>query len=311
MIFTLRRDSHTVKIRFFTEKDASNVVKLLNEHYRDSYEFIPYTEEGLLSEIRERKLQVLIAEEADAIKGLIAYGSGPWGEEIEWLSVQPQFNSRKVEDLLVQEVEKLVKGDKVFTVVDADSPEIQKWIQRGYKVEGGLYHMTAELDVPKPLPLVPEKAILRSLRRGEEQEMVDLVNKAYGWERLRLESIKRWKERDPAFSEEWIHVAEFDGKLVSVVVSRINREYNEYFGGKRGYLGPAATLPEYQHRGFASALTCKAMNFLLDKGMNSVALYTSETNKASVPLLKKLGFKISHHWKFLYKYFSEKSKTNS
>jgi len=291
-----------MKIRKFLEKDLPDIVRLLNEHYRNSYEFVPYTEEKLLSEIRERELQVLVAEEAETVKGVVAYVSGQWGEEIEWLAVQLEYGSQRTEDLLVQEVEKLVKGDRIFTVVDVDSPEIEKWIQRSYKLEGGLYHMIAPLDIPKPIPRVPEKAVLRSLRQGEEQEIVALVNKAYGWERLRLGSIQKWKKRDPSFNEDWIHVAELDGKLVSVVVSRANKEYNEYFGGKRGYLGPAATLPEYRNRGFASALTTKAMNFLLNKGMNSVALYTSETNKASVPLLKKLGFRIAHHWKFLYKH---------
>jgi ribosomal protein S18 acetylase RimI-like enzyme len=299
-----------MKIRAFKEEDLAKMVNLINQHYQNSYEFIPFTEKTLLSEIRERRLQVLIAEENGEIRGLIVYASGPWGEEIEWLSVQSE-DSQKLENLLVQEVEKLVKGDKVFTVVDVESSEIQKWIRRGYQVEGGLYHMIARLEFPRPIPSVTERAVLRSLRQGEEREIVELVNKAYGWERLRLESLERWMKHDPAFNLDWIHVAELDGKLVSVVVSRIDREYNEHFGGRRGYLGPAATLTEYQNKGFASALTVKAMNFLLSKGMECVALYTSETNKASVSLLKKLGFRITHHWKFLYKHFSKKPEPSS
>lgn len=70
---------------------------------------------------------------------------------------------------------------------------------------------------------------------------------------------------------------------------------------RRGYLGPAATLPEFRGRGLASALTQKAMNFLFVKGMDSVALYTGERNKPSVHLLKKLGFRVGHHWKILVK----------
>jgi len=295
-----------MKIRPFKVEDLPDMVQLLNQRYKNSYEFIPFTEEKLLSEIRERPFQVLVVEEGGALKGLVAYASGTWGEEIEWLAVEPQRDSEQIENLLVREVEKLVKGDKLFTVMDADSPEMEKWIRRGYRPEGGLYHMTATLDAPKPIPPVPEKTVLRSLRPDEEQKLVNLVNKAYGWERLRLGSIRYWKKRDPDFNEEWIHVAELDGKLVSAVVSRTNREYNEYFNKKRGYLGPAATLPEYQRKGFASALTRKAMNFLISKGMDSVALYTTETNKASVPLLKKLGFRIAHRWKFLYKHFKKR-----
>ena len=97
-------------------------------------------------------------------------------------------------------------------------------------------------------------------------------------------------------------LADFEGKIVSVVVSRRDLEYNRYFKAKRGYLGPAGTLPEFRGKGLASALTRRAMNFLYEKGMDSVALYTSENNAASIALLRKLGFKIRHNWKFLYKY---------
>ena len=67
-------------------------------------------------------------------------------------------------------------------------------------------------------------------------------------------------------------------------------------------MGPAATLPEFRSKGLASALTRRAMNFLFSKGLDSVGLYTEETNEASINLLRRLGFKIMHHWKFLVKY---------
>jgi RimJ/RimL family protein N-acetyltransferase len=43
------------------------------------------------------------------------------------------------------------------------------------------------------------------------------------------------------------------------------------------------------------------MNFLFEKGMNSVALYASEQNAASMSLLQRIGFRINHHWKFMRK----------
>jgi ribosomal protein S18 acetylase RimI-like enzyme len=76
-------------------------------------------------------------------------------------------------------------------------------------------------------------------------------------------------------------------------------EYNKHFNGNRGYLGPAATLPEYRGNNLASAVTRRAMNFLFEKGMNSVALYTQEQNVASVTMVRKLGFRVGHHWKFM------------
>ena len=102
-------------------------------------------------------------------------------------------------------------------------------------------------------------------------------------------------------------MAELNNKIVSVVASRLDIEYNEFFGGKRGYIGPATTLSEHRSKHLASVLTCRTMNFLFEKGMNSVALYTSEQNIPSLTLLRKLGFKVGHHWKFmrigLFSYF--------
>jgi len=292
-----------VKIRKFRQEDLTELVNIINDSYKDSYEFIPYTEDSLLKEIMERKLNVLVAEEKGEIKGLISYWHGGWGEEIDFLCVKECENQSQIEDMLLQEVEKFVSGEKLFIALGAEKIDYEKWAKRGYKPEGGLYHMTAELKELKPIPPIPKEIVLRSLKIGEEKKLVEVVNTAYGGERLTLNSIQKWKERDPIFNEDWIHVADYKGEIVSVVVSRRDIKYNSYFRAKRGYLGPAATLPEYRGKGLASALTQKAMNFLLEKGMNCVGLYTSERNKASVNLLKKLGFKVAYRWKFLTKHF--------
>jgi ribosomal protein S18 acetylase RimI-like enzyme len=294
----------TAQVQSFTDKDLSSLVKLLNETYRESYEFIPFNEEKLRSQIRERNLKILVAEEESEIIGSVSYNNGHWGEEIEWLAVSESPNRKHLENLLVREIEKYVKGEKVFTVVDAESPKISEWTERGYKPKGGLYHMVARLDGSKPLPKVTEGTIISSLKPEEEKYFVEAVNAGFGQERLKQGAIQRWKSEYPPFSEEWIHIAKLDSKIVSVVVSRPDVKFNKFFRGNRGYLGPAATLSKYRGKNFASALTCRAMNFLFKKGMDSAALYTSEQNIPSVTLLQKHGFKIGHHWKFMRKNLS-------
>jgi len=291
----------TYKIRNFTEKDLPALVKLLNDTYKEAYEFTPYTEDDLLSWIQEGNLTILVAEENGEVIGSVSYRSGHWGEEIQWLVSFQKPDRKLVEDALVQEIEKHVKGDTVFSVVDAGSPKINEWIERGYKPEGGLYHMIAKLDGEKSLPEVPEGIVLRALKPEEEKEFVETVNAGFGWERIQLGTIERWKKEHKVFTEEWIQVAEYNNRIVSVVVAKPDTEYNNFFETKRGYLGPAATLPEHRGKNLASALTRKAMNFLFEKGFDSVALYTAEQNLPSVTLLQKLGFEIGHHWKFMKK----------
>lgn len=289
-----------IRVRSLCSGELSKLVELINRAYEGSYEFIPFDLVNLEKEISRRGLMFLVAEQDGAIVGCVGYANRPRGTEIEWLAAFENV----VREALVQEIERNTEGE-VFTAVDIDSPLMEFWIKRGYVAEGGLYHMTAELDGIKPLPEVPAGTVLRSLKPGEEKMLVEVVNVSYGWERLREDSLITWKVEHPPFNEEWIHVAEVNGKIMAAVVSRPDTEYNKFFHAKRGYLGPAATLPEHRGKNLASALTRRAMNFLYEKGMNAVSLYTLEQNAPSVALLRKLGFRIQHHWRFMHKTLSK------
>ncbi|MEA2089423.1 MAG: GNAT family N-acetyltransferase [Thermoproteota archaeon] len=291
-------------IRRYVEKDLAELVRLLNETRKNSYEFIPYTEEKFAAEIKKGRAAVLVAEDGE-IAGFAMLYRGVHGNEIRWLCVKPTPERKKIEDLLVQEIEKEANSEEVFAVVDSKNPEMTNWIERGYTVSGGLYHMIAKLKRPQPIPPVPEGVTLRSLAKDEEKALVEVVNASFERERIQLGVLQKWKSRDPLFNEEWVHVAELNKQIISVVVSRRALEYNQYYGGKRGYLGPAATLPVHRCKGLAKALTCRAMNYLLRKGMESVSLYTSERNLPSVALLKSLSFKTKCNWKFLRKNLAE------
>lgn len=291
----------SLKIVTFRNEYAPILVKLLNAEYAGSYEFIPYTVERLLREVEERNLTVLVAKDEGKIIGCIAIHRGHHGEGIEWLAFSKGVGKGLVEDLLISEAERYVKGSAISVMVDVNSPRMSFWAERGYTIEGGLYHMVARLDGVKPLPKVSEGTIIRSLKPDEEKSLIETVNVGYGWERLKEGAIARWKAEHPPFDESWVHVAEINGKIVSAVVSKPDIEYNNFFGAKRGYLGPAVTLPEYRGRNLASALTRRAMNFLYEKDMDCVALHTVEQNTPSVTLLKNLGFEVTHSWKFMRK----------
>ena len=301
----------TFQIRDFNDKDASILVKLLNESRSRSYEFRPYTDEEFRSWIGapDEGLQIFVAEENGGVIGSGAYNDGHWGEEVEWLVVPERPNRRPVEKSLLEEVEKCVKRGSIFTAVDAESSAISDWIERGYGAEGGLYHMVARLDSLKPIPRVPEGIILRNLNPNEEKELIEAVNAGFGTERLQTGVVQTWKTENPPFTEEWVHVAEFDNRIVSIVASRPDTKYNKSFHGKRGYLGPATTLAEFRGKNIVSALTVRAMSLLFEKGLDSVALYTGEQNAPSVALLQKLSFEIGHHWKFMRKSLQSKNQS--
>ena len=300
-----------VKIRFFEEKDLAAFVKLLNEARLGSYEYMPFTEEEVRTRIEHGKSRVLVAWDRGKVVGSVTYSDGYWGEEIRWLAVRRANDQRLVEDLLVTEAEKLVRGETVFTSVDLGSSEAVEWERRGYSVDGGLYQMVASVEGARAIPAVPEGIVLRSMRPGEEKSVIEVVNAVFGWERLEPDFLKKGKAESAPFNEEWVFLAECKGKILSVVVGWPAVKFNQFFGVKRGYLGPAATVPEYRSKRLASALTVRAMNFLYEKGMDTVVLHTSEQNVPSVTLLRSIGFEVGHHIKFLRKNVKQKEQTES
>lgn len=285
----------TIQVSELANKDLPIIARLLNEEYKGSYEFIPFSEERILSEIRKRSLKVLIARENRKVLGVIGthtHAEEHLEEHIPWLAAHEGHNQRIIENTLVNEIEKNAKGNIVSTMVDEGSPRIDDWINRGYVLYPGFQRMSAKLDGLKPIPELAEGIRLRSLRPDEEEKLVAVVNAGFGWQRLELGVLETWKSEDPPFSEDWVQVAEIGERIVSAVVAKPDTNYLKYLHLKRGYLGPAATLPEFRNKHLASALTAKAMNSLFEKGIDSVRLGTSEENISSITLLRSLGFQV-------------------
>lgn len=299
----------TVQITEFAKKHLPAIVSLLNDECRDHDEFIPFDEERVQSEIRNRRLRLLVAEENGKVLGLIGTHSHENSEEhVTWLAAGKGQNQKAIETMLVNAVEKNAKASAVLIMIDEGSPRIADWTNRGYILQPGFQRMSAKLDGPKPIPKVDEDTKLRSLTTDEEEQFVDAVNRGFGWKRLERGDLENWKVEDPPFTEEWVQVAEVKEKIVSTVVAKPDTDAMKYLNLNRGYLGPAATLPEFRNKHLASALTARAMNFLYKKGMASVILGTSEQNVSSIALLRGLGFQVENVRKILRK---ELEKTRS
>jgi ribosomal protein S18 acetylase RimI-like enzyme len=291
----------TVKISSLDRKHLRFLPQLMNEEYRGSAEFIPFDEERFLSEIQRRRMTVRVAEDDGRAVGFIGTHSDDRGEDIHWLATCKAPEGKVVRDMLVKEAERNAKGDSLMRMIDESSPEIKEWQGRGYVLEPGFQRMTADLQRPTRVPEVDEGIRLRTLRPGEEAKFVETVNAGFGWERLELGDLERWKAEDPPFDEGWVQVAEAAGKIVSVVVAKPDTDYNKYLQCRMGYMGPATTLPEFRNKHLASALTARAMNLLFEKGMNTVRLGTSEKNVSSIALLRSLGFHVENVRKILRK----------
>ena len=278
------------------------LAELLNNENRDSFEFVPFDGERIKYQIRRRNMSVLVAEEKGDAVGLIGTHLEEHGEvNISWLAAREGYDRKRIEDLLVNTVERKAKGDSVSAGVEEGSPRIKDWIQRGYSLNPGWLRMSAKLNHLREIADVAGDTKLRSLKLSEEEKLVEVMNTGFGWRRLELGALENWRVEDPPFTEDWVQVAEVDGRIVSAVVPRPDTEFNKYLHLNRGALGPAATLPEFRSRHLASALTARAMNLLFEKGMDSVRLGTSELNIPSQTLLRSLGFQVDNVRKIMRK----------
>lgn len=292
-----------MRLRRYQEADLPRLVSLLNEAYQGRrHEFIPYTEARLKEELQEAVSILLAVGEHDEPLGMALLRREWYGEEIE-VCVRPGPQQIESEAQLLEVIEREAVGDQVTLVIDAEDWErIAAFPSRGYEIDGGLYQLIAELKGLRPLPLVPQSYLLRTLQPDEEDALIEVVNTAYrSSDRLRPGVLSKWRLEDPNFSEEWVQVAEYEGQIVAAVVARSDREFNEHYHAIRGYLGPAATLPAHAGKGLGKALTAQAMNFLFEQGMEAVSLFILEDNVAALSVVKSLGFHIGHHWKFLCK----------
>jgi ribosomal protein S18 acetylase RimI-like enzyme len=292
----------TILVSEFSHIYLPAIAELLNDEFRDSREFIPFDQERVLSEIRRRHLKILIAVENGKLLGLVATHSHENSEEhVTWLTTRKGTNQKIVENKLIDELEKQADVNVLLIMVDEKSPRIPKWIDRGYSLEPGFQRMSAKLDGLRAIPKVDGGIRLRCLKADEEEQLIATVNEGFGWRRLERGILETWKTEDPPFNEGWVQIAEAERRIVSAVVTRPDSDSIKYLHVKRGYLGPAATLPEYRGKHLASALTARAMNFLFERGMESVRLGASETNASSIALLRRLGFQVENLRKTLRK----------
>jgi GNAT superfamily N-acetyltransferase len=290
-----------MRLQPYRKKVLPKVLGLLNEAEAGSYEFIPYGEESLRAELKGASSVLLATDDQDRITGF-AYMGQQWYGETVTLHVRPGPKQWEVGDLLLSALEPRHQTDELSTLVETFDHERLTFLQdRGYRSDSSLYRMAADLDHRRRRRRLPAGCIIGSLKKDEEEAFIQLANTAYAGDRLQPGVLAQWQAQDPDFSTDWIQVVRCGGQLVASVVARSDWEYNEYFHANRGYLGPAATLPGYRGKGLSQALTARAMNFLRERGMCTVCLYTWEGNQPAVTLTTNLGFRVAHEWKIFSK----------
>lgn len=86
-------------------------------------------------------------------------------------------------------------------------------------------------------------------------------------------------------------------KVAGVVICKLETHRS---GPMRGYIAMLATDTPYRAKGIATMLVCKAIDLMVEKDADEIALETEETNNSAMRLYEKLGFLRS---KKLHRYY--------
>jgi hypothetical protein len=82
---------------FAPERHLKGLTELLNNEYRDSFEFVPFDEERIKYRIRRWDMSVLVAEEKGNAVGLIGTHLEEHGEvDISWLAAREDMTEREL-----------------------------------------------------------------------------------------------------------------------------------------------------------------------------------------------------------------------
>ncbi|MFU8795820.1 MAG: GNAT family N-acetyltransferase [Dehalococcoidia bacterium] len=294
-----------MRIRPYHESDIAELTDLVNEAQRESYEFIARTERDVQERLSGASCVLLAIDEEDSIAGL-AYLRQDWYGETLTLSVRWGRSQDEIADLLLPIIEPQNKTGVVSTSIEPQNQaRLALFTSRGYTRESSLYQLIARLDHPLAPPQVAAGYVVRSLSPDEEEAFIRLANASYEGERLRPGILARWKEGDPTFDSDLIQVAEYEGQLVALVAARSDLAYNRHYGGRRGYLGPAGTLPTHRGNNLSKALTARAMNLLRERGMQTACLHTWDKNPSALAVATSLGFRVEHEFIILHKTFDQ------
>ncbi len=288
-----------MELRRYRPDDLDALVGIHNAARSQDPEFVPYTPEKLERDLDEA-VSIWVAVEADRPIGAAFYCPMWYGHEIVSFT-RSDRDPERVDAELLQRVEADVAGDEAVTAVPAiQTDRIAFFESQGYRAEGGMVQLVADLHAEPPIPELPDNYRLRSLEPGERADFIAMVNAAYDADRLSADGFEQWRAH-PGWSEDWIQVVDHQGDLVAGVVARPDQAFNEHFGAKRGYLGPAAVLPEHGNQGLGRALTAASLEVVRSQGMDSASLFTTQGNAAVHRLTDHLGFREAHRWHFMRK----------
>lgn len=209
------------------------------------------------------------------------------------LAVHPAARGRGIGTALADEVTQRA-GSDLWAWAHGEHPAALRLAERaGMRRARELWQLRRDLAEPLPSRLLPEGLSLRSFVPGrDEAAVVEVNNRAFAWH----PEQSGWEAADLQLREDepW-----FDPAGFFLAVDGGDRLHG--FHWTKVHPGPPPTGevyvlavdPDAHGGGLGGALTTAGLEYLRQRGLAEVLLYTEADNAAAIRMYRKLGF--AHH----------------
>ncbi|KAF8471991.1 acyl-CoA N-acyltransferase [Kalaharituber pfeilii] len=152
-------------------------------------------------------------------------------------------------------------------------------------------------DPPSPTKKIPiEEITFSRYRSSEEPVLLPAIRSLISADLSEPYSIYVYRY----FLYQWgdlCFLASHNGALIGVIIAKLEPHRG---GPLRGYIAMLAVRSQYRGIGIATVLVSKAIDAMIERGADEVALETEVTNTPAMKLYERLGFLRS---KRLYRYY--------
>jgi len=150
-----------------------------------------------------------------------------------------------------------------------------------------------------PEPVVPDGYILKNPKLPDDMAiLLETANEGFStrenYPPFKLEDFSRNVYFTDPESHSGIFVIErlADGKIIGLVCSHIDRNFNELKKKKRGSSYTLVIIPDERGKGFGKALMLASLRWIAENGMDEAFLGVNYKNDDAVFLYKNLGYEI-------------------
>jgi mycothiol synthase len=178
-------------------------------------------------------------------------------------------------------------------------PSRAEWMQRAARAAGfepvrAVAHMLMPASAATPSAKLPPELRLRSLRDGEDQAVVEALNRNWAGTWNFVEIPYEMLQEDLEGQREGMLLAvDAEDRIVATCHAVYEPGKQHPDGNPRAWISNVTVDPGYRQRGVARAMLSEGISFLRARGASSITLGVDVNDPAPFRLYRSVGFEVA------------------